>query len=544
MNHWAPPAQLCVPNSEGRLIDVLRQAAKTRNPRDILTRAAEDYCRAAVGPAFLAAEQRLRGQALADLSVTGRVVYGNWPVSPAEVVAIKATVQKRTAATSAQADAAVEAALDRAYQVAWALRGPASHATAARPALGWIAVSGEDDAPHRPVNLPTPRHSNGFEFQQYELPVTTRGVTLRTRFFIASAAAEPFRTSTPNFDPRALPPDLTPEIPVGHEVILFLHGHSSSAEEAQAIIPHIHAAGRARGRNYSVVAFDLPNSGYGQPFDHAQVGGATSWSDTEVSTPVLDFTEDFVVAFVNALDSVTPVKSRFAGVIGGSLGGNLGLRLGRRTDLDAHPWLRAGIVSWSAASVWDPIFGIAASTSAKRWAADETDDARVEYFGKAYDQWLPVIHRRPPELWYSDNWQPCKNFHIGASRVARREIYNQQFRQWHWRLAGEQLIFSHVDRVDRGNPASPLRYEGNTVRTLLAAGTDDDFPYAHIFSATRKLAQWMVNTPGRSLFLTRTGHSMHIERPRLMARQIVDFLAEQPNDTSFIAPLLLAHTGA
>ncbi len=395
MNHWAPPAQLCVPNSEWRLIDLLRQLAKTRDPREILASAGEHYHRAAVGPGFLAAEQRLRGQALADLSVTGRVAYGKWPVWPAEVVAIKATVQKRTGATSAQADAAVESALDRAYQVAWALRGPASHAAAARPALGWIAVSGEDDAPHRPVNLPAPRHSNGFQFQQYELPVTTRGVTLRTRFFIASAAAEPFRTSTPNFNPRALPPDLTPEIPVGHEVILFLHGHSSSADEAQAIIPHIHAAGRARGRNYSVVAFDLPNSGYGQPLDHAAVGGATSWSDTEVRTPVLDFTEDFVVAFVNALDRVTPVKPRFAGVIGGSLGGNLGLRLGRRTDLDAHPWLRAGIVSWSAASVWDPIFGLAASTSAKRWAADETDDARVEYFGKAYDQWLPGVNRRP-----------------------------------------------------------------------------------------------------------------------------------------------------
>ncbi len=89
-----------------------------------------------------------------------------------------------------------------------------------------------------------------------------------------------------------------------------------------------------------------------------------------------------------------------------------------------------------------------------------------------------------------------------------------------------------------------MRYAGNTVRTLLAAGADDDFAYANIFSATRKLAQWMVNTPGRSLFLTRTGHSMHIERPRLMARQIVDFLAERPHDTSFVAPLLLAHTGA
>ena len=89
-----------------------------------------------------------------------------------------------------------------------------------------------------------------------------------------------------------------------------------------------------------------------------------------------------------------------------------------------------------------------------------------------------------------------------------------------------------------------MRYAGNTVRTLLAAGADDDFAYSNIFPASRKLAQWMVNTPGRSLFLTRTGPSMHLERPRLMARQIVAFLAERPRDTSFIAPLLLAHAGA
>src|SRR5262249_44995857 len=50
---------------------------------------------------------------------------------------------------------AVHQALQRAYQVAWALRGPTPYRTAHRDELGWIAVEGEDDPPHRPVNVPS-----------------------------------------------------------------------------------------------------------------------------------------------------------------------------------------------------------------------------------------------------------------------------------------------------------------------------------------------------------------------------------------------------
>ena len=83
---------------------------------------------------------------------------------------------------------------------------------------------------------------------------------------------------------------------------------------------------------------------------------------TPLVTPALDFVEEFVCAFVEALPG-NP-KDRIIGVLGGSLGGNLGLRLGRR-DFSKYPWLgtqvpRAGapspdpgIVSFSPASVWN-----------------------------------------------------------------------------------------------------------------------------------------------------------------------------------------------
>jgi hypothetical protein len=129
-----------------------------------------------------------------------------------------------------------------------------------------------------------------------------------------------------------------------------------------------------------------------------------------------------------------------------------------------------------------------------------------------------------PQYWFSNNWQPCKQNSISGARVARREIYDRFFRQWHWRIAGEQLIYSHVDRVDHFDNATPFRWELNTVRQLLMAGQDDNFQGSNIFDATRTVASLMVHTPGESMFLANTGHSMHIERPAFVAAQIVRFL--------------------
>jgi hypothetical protein len=71
-----------------------------------------------------------------------------------------------TGLSTAQATRAIDAALDRAFATAWALRGPLAVRAPARRAMGWLAVSAEDDMPHRPTNVPGP----GFE--QYEIPVS------------------------------------------------------------------------------------------------------------------------------------------------------------------------------------------------------------------------------------------------------------------------------------------------------------------------------------------------------------------------------------
>jgi pimeloyl-ACP methyl ester carboxylesterase len=550
-----------LPSSEGRLIDELRDVIKQRDANEILSKEILSLATVAYHGAMHPTGAGMRetfefAAAVTDLAVTGREAYkswrslGAWPENEASV-RILARSKMPTPPSPANLTDALTAAFDRAYIVAWALRGPAAYRTAARKSLGWLAVSGEDDSPHRPVNVPGPR-LGGRELEQFEIPVTCRNITVQTRFFIASAVEDAAPAGNA-FSPRALPRDPEPRIPSEHQVILFLHGHSSSAEEALDIIPHIHAAGLARGIKYSVISFDLPNSGYSETFDHNRIPGQTRFpaglgSSEPIRTPILDFEEDFVVAFVDALESITPVKGRFAGVIGGSLGGNLGLRLGRRKDPEARRWLKAGIVSWSAASVWAPMIedflrDQGPGKAVERSVEPEAPSARADYFFNAYDYVIPIVDRKPPGMWYRDGW-PCRDAHIAASRDARREIYSENFRRWHWRLAGDQLVYSHVDRFIRGDANSPFRHEDNVVRQLLVAGEDDDYKYGNIFGATIKLAKEMgANPPGRSLFLAKTGHSIHVERPRYFAGEIVRFLAETPPatpDMSFLEPLLLS----
>lgn len=524
-----PPAAF-VAGQEGRLIEGLRLAAMFKDPRKVLSEAALHSLQ---GFDALAT-------AWADLAVTGRASYEKFVLAPPAEGMLVQDVRDRMQGlhmqipSEADIRSALKIVLDRAYKVAFALRGPYPERAAIRRSLGWIAVSGEDDPPHRPVNMPAP------PYPQYEIPVTVGSVTVQTRFFIASPppAADRMTTTGMPSPGRALPPAVTPLVPDGDRVLLFIHGHSSSAEEALALIPSLHQAGLARGIRFSVISMDLPSNGYSSMIDHSRVASSEKttfpggvFDKGPINTPILDFIEDFIVAFVDCLDSnYTPIKNRFAGVIGGSLGGNMGLRLGRR-NLQTWAWLANAIVSWSPASVWDPmvqdeIKRHAPEQCRDKWGVEENSLSRADYFYEVYDKNIldVILPHKQPEMWFRNGWEPCKTLHIEASRIARREIYNKYYRRWHWRVAGEQLIYSHVDRVNHEDSSSPYRYELNQVRQLLVAGDQDNFVGSNIFDATRKLAALMVNTPGRSLFLLNTGHSIHDERPGYLAEQIAKFL--------------------
>jgi len=536
-----PPEWLVCPGTEERLVAPLREAARTRDPGEILARAAVALHGVRRPAPALGRGDAAMAKALADLAVTGRGSFERFQRTPPDESSIAPRVasmleQRGVVASPADATFATTAVLDRAYEVARVLRGSSGDAWA-RGSLGWVAVSGEDDPPHRPVNVAAA------PYPQHDIDVTVGSVTVRTRFFVASLGEPPPAPPAPRRDGagavRTLPAGTLPVIPDGHRVILFLHGHSSRAEEALGLITPLLLAGAARGKPFSVVSLDLPCNGYSSMLDHTEVAESSRTSFPggifdrgRIQTPILDFLEDFIVAFVDALDRITPIKGRFAGVVGGSLGGNLGLRLGRR-DPDAFPWLAGGIVSWAAASVWAPmvedvIKRLAPDHCRERWDEPEDDSRRNAYFHEVFDKVvLPVlIPHTQPSMWYRSDWEH-KAEHIQASRRERYEIYNPFFRRWHWRVAGEQLIYSHLDRVDRESPSSPVRHSLNRVRHLLAAGEEDDYPGSNIYSATRHLAERMAHTPGRSLFVLGTGHSIHAERPSYLAGEIASFLTDE-----------------
>jgi pimeloyl-ACP methyl ester carboxylesterase len=544
-NH--PPGQFI--ESDGkiryRLIPELRQAAQTKDPVQILARAAEAFFFANnLAETILDKQAAIaRGNAFADLAVSGRASYDAFRlgVDPADVRSATRPLLQSQAPVPAfndeQIDAATGLALDRAYDVAWALRGPVSQQSALRARLGWIAVSGEDDRPHRPVNLPP------VPYEQYEIAVSSQGNTFTTRFFIASAV-EGRSKDEQKKEPRVVPrdPALPQRLPAGHEAILFIHGHSSGAEEALAIIPELLRLGLERNKRYSVIALDLPNNGYSQSFDHLSLIApltATTYpkdpaDNTPIATPILDFIETFIVDFIDSLPPA--ISSRLAAIIGGSLGGNLALRLGRR-DLSNKLWRVPAIVAWSPASVWpalvqDAFKYLAPNRCFDRCRQTELPLSRSEFFSQVYEdsEFLGNIELKnlkpQPEYWYRRDWA-LKAFNIAQSKFARFEIYDANYRQWHWRVAGEQLIFSHVDNEIHGDETSPLRYTKNTVRTLLVAGGMDNYEGTSIYDNTASLAENMTATPGRRLLMVQTGHSIHFERPRYFANEIVKFLAAQ-----------------
>jgi len=215
----------------------------------------------------------------------------------------------------------------------------------------------------------------------------------------------------------------------------------------------------APGKNYTVIAMDLPASGYADNLDHCSIPRPRTGHGMcdslfalgdpkeppqffdvhgQHNVPVLDFIDDFVVAFVDTLDTRIPVKARVRAVVGGSLGGNIGMRLGRKQNI---PWLK-NIVAWSPASVWasraDGAVGADIATNhlavKTAWMAaggdpnelSERPGQRARFFNAAFDK--PYLDPLPgptqPETWFSDRWT-CKPMAIKAARLDRLETYTR-----------------------------------------------------------------------------------------------------------------------
>jgi hypothetical protein len=512
------PPPLLVEGNEWRLTSQLRYAAITPDAISVLTDAVVATYEHDLGlglPGF--------GTALADLAVTGRRAFADFVAKapreggPIEAAALdRLTKAQRPGVTPDSVRRATTTVLDRAYRVAWFLRG-----ATARGDMQWIAVSGENDLPHRPVNVPrTP-------YPQYDLfftvPGDLRDVAVQTRYAIATAAGPPaLPPSTPQ---RTIPPVAEPTLPEHDRIILFIHGSDSRLEEADDLIPKLLYLPDGRPSGFAVISMDMPGSGYVNPIDHTEVGAWPAARGPAASFSMLPFLEQFILRFVATLSTRLGqpglVESRLAAVIGGSLGGNLALRLARRGS-----WIR-NAVAWSPGSIWwaatlDTFWGPAApemyaqfqvgiAEAAREIGQLETGASRDAFFAFAFDKKIPF--KTQPEQWYRNDF-PWKQQYIGNARMDRRETYTRQFRDWHWRVSLEELAWSWKD---------PTVHDFRS-RLLLGAGAADNNDPVYIFMNAQDVAAKLSAVDGDSFFFDHTGHSIHAERPQALASKIIAFL--------------------
>jgi len=147
-----------------------------------------------------------------------------------------------------------------------------------------------------------------------------RGRVMRglMRLGLASAAAcagllAPRVASAVGPDSLQLPPAAVPSISSGDGLIVYVHGGPGSRlEESSDLVPALIAEGLKHGKKYTVVSFDQPTQGYSSMHDHTLVHSDDNklWDNSIVNHdktkyPIMDFSEEFVVDFLEQLDKDT-----------------------------------------------------------------------------------------------------------------------------------------------------------------------------------------------------------------------------------------------
>jgi hypothetical protein len=572
--------------NDGRLSDVLRALVRTTHPKLVLANAVSIWLgggstalpweggTVAVPPP---APNHDLAAAVAQLAVTGRAMFKEFAAWTPDDTGLKDvytnTVFPGPAFAAADIDDAVMNVLDAAYTALWAIRSNDPAWRYQRSTMGWIAASGFDDTPHRPVNVPTA------PYPQFDLDVDVAGktgtFTVTTRYLVASAGAwvgpsgENLSFVNPNPGvlgappangpvgpvPRTLPQD-TPVIP-GNKIILYVHGGGSKAEEAVDMANWFIIEGAKAGDKYTVLSLDLPNSAYGSTFDLTQVTG-TSYDYSRLD--VLNCVAQYVIAFIEKLDTeVGNVKDRIVAVMGGSLGGNTTMLLTDLYDPTNRPYLRT-IVSWSVTATAParyaglvPAAWLAAVSGLTKAAfspeppgdhkteSDYIETMYVEPLGKgALFTVLPIPPQ--PVMWFRGgykegdglDWQPCKDASVARSRFDRYEIYTPAIRHWITALDLEQIAISFQDKP-------PMQMAPDARLMLVAGDNDNYFPNA-IYNSTIEVARGIRDTAhGKAEFWLDTGHSIHSERPHMFVLEILYFLdhpdvGDSPNGTVVSTP--------
>ena len=339
---------------EGRLVSDLRVAAQDRDGNKILKRVAGRVAENYVSPG--SSSQALI-TAMTQLAVTGSNAFAAWSANPTRDLTSYIIGKGMPAAAAATASQQIMSDFNGALQ---AVRNPGAgiNENSLRQGLQngyWIAVSGEDDPPDYPVNVGIA------PYPQYHLQITvptplgpSSNTNVNIRYIIASSKNVAISGCSTQFQ-GSVPSQ--PYIPSGDEVIIYIHGEGSRAEEALDFIPALFSAGASAGRSFTVIAFDQPSCGYSTMVPHLSVAPMPPTSGGPIDTssfagsPILDFVENAILAFVETL--VVPRGNPITAVVGGSLGGHMALRIAA----SQRDWVR-NVIAWSPASVMEHEFTV------------------------------------------------------------------------------------------------------------------------------------------------------------------------------------------
>jgi pimeloyl-ACP methyl ester carboxylesterase len=566
-------------NGEGRLISDLRAAAQLRDGNKILERVAGLVAQNFSSPNSTSQELIT---AMTQLAATGSNAFAAWAANPTTDLTSTLT---RAGMPQAAAAAASQQIMSDFNTTKEAVRSPAAgtNENALRAGLragSWIGVSGEDDPPDFPVNVAIA------PYPQYHVPITVPtplggSINISIRCIVASAGSVALGPCSAQFQ-GATPAQ--PQIPRGDEVVLFLHGEGSKAEEALDFIPALFSVGASAGRSFTVIAFDQPSTAYSTMVPHESVGpplNVPSRVDTSPpsDSPLLDFVYDAIVSFVETL--VLPFGNTITAVVGGSLGGHMALRLAA----SQKSWVNSG-VAWSAACVMDHDFflgfnvlgdniGVTESqslladhVSASRATEAEIDGSRADFFSTVWDQptfnptlaqalavagaliaagvfssviaalgaaaiagailALPQVPAQPL-MWYRDDWPngapavPLAPWGPAVSVGPAKAVYIQESRR------DRREIYNATSRKWHWRICGEMiRFKFDALvplinkPLLLMVGESDNFPEVHFLDNVKTLAGSLKGL-GQCLTLQDTGHSIHNERPYFLASQVLGF---------------------
>ncbi len=486
--------------------------------------------RIATAAAYHRVHDEERARAIADLTVTGRESFRalgvrrvgdpiDWDRIAALAEAsglLPATIARRGMSglppLPAPRPEDVRRAIERARRVAEYLASPEKKRGALRGELGWIAASGEDDLPLRPVNV------RATDFPQHDTTLRVWGLDVPIRYVVAG-------TPTPT-----------------SKNVLLLHGHSSRLEEVEELTRGLVSAG------YVVLTLDLPSNGYSGQLEHEHVLFAEAPARSlplpyareprdprrHSSLYTLRFLLETLHALVTHVFAEHGLSPRIDLVAGGSLGGNLGLLLSALApfgDPARHAWVDPRfswvkrVASWSPACLWEQP-NLATGTPHDRSLEPEDEDRRRDHLNR----WMNVDHIfvvvvRQAEQWYRRGW-PGKRRALAESWLARHETYSPRYRRWHWIVAHEQMKFSHRRSVLRadGQESTTRGYDLFGGELLLMAGRMDDYAHSNIASDVATYGPKITHAHGHALIWDDTGHSIHDERPRELAAVLDRFV--------------------